>query len=576
MEFLSASALYPSPSQPLSSPAIHTTPPSASPLLSSESSLVAFYKSSVLYPYSPCLSTRAVGGDEVAGPYVPISYAKVAEMVLALAAWMSEIGHGDVDRLLHHHRPDASYAGQRNVVTILPNSPNFTIASYASSGTGMSIVPVYTTSDEPAIRHIVVEVNPIIVFVHCDLVDKLKDASGSITMFRDNPKVRVVVVGSSSGSKRGMRSASSTAAMFALLRRAIFSPPLTWPSVISAGARIVKERNLSFPSLLRSPNPSAIHTICYTSGTTQKSKGCVLTNNNISNVLKSIAQHLELDLGPGVVHFSYLPVSHIFERVVQEGIIGSGGEVRFIRFNKDHKTQTSYLLPDLVTASPTIFAAAPRVLDKIKDGVDGKVRNGGRLARFLYENGLRHKLAKLEEMSSAAEGIAAPAPTIYDGLIFDKIKKSLGLASCTMVISGSAPLAPSTYRWLRCILPNVNVVEGYGLTETAGGVSVTKPNSCIPGVVGGILPNVQVRIKKIPGVEKGGEIQVRGPNVFAGYWEKDGNIKRNNIDTWFETGDVGLFEKVSRTRSSRGLAAPRCGACAQFQRYNKKKKQKQQ
>ena len=154
----------------------------------------------------------------------------------------------------------------------------------------------------------------------------------------------------------------------------------------------------------------------------------------------------------------------------------------------------------------------------------------------LYEYGIS---AKTSNYNSSG----ATLHPLFDKVLFSKVRAALGLDRCTMLISGSAPLRPSTFVWLSCILPGTSIIEGYGLTETTGGVTVARPGEGTAGCVGGAVNGVEVRIVKVDGVEKGGEIEVRGDNVIDGYYVKGGCVKSiKDEQGWFKTGDVGVFE----------------------------------
>ncbi|GMI03105.1 hypothetical protein TrRE_jg5837, partial [Triparma retinervis] len=148
-----------------------------------------------------------------------------------------------------------------------------------------------------------------------------------------------------------------------------------------------------FSNLITTPSPSSIHTICYTSGTTGNPKGCVITQRNITFMLQSLKVHLSFEINYGTVHFSYLPLSHVFERIVTEGMLGGGGEIRFMRWNPSSKVTSTYLLEDLKVARPTLFTAAPRVLEKIRSGLEGKVAAAGGMKSKLYNYGIKTKSA---------------------------------------------------------------------------------------------------------------------------------------------------------------------------------------
>lgn len=203
-------------------------------------------------------------------------------------------------------------------------------------------------------------------------------------------------------------------------------------------------------------------------------------------MLQSMKVHLSFEISLGTVHFSYLPLSHVFERIVTEGMLGGGGEIRYMRWNPSSKVTSTYLLEDLKVARPTLFTAAPRVLEKIRSGLEAKVTAAGGMKSKLYNYGIKTKSVAYASSQSTHH-------PLFDKLLFSKIRAALGLDRCTMLISGSAPLRPSTFVWLSCILPGTAIIEGYGLTETTGGVTVARPGEGNAGCVGGNVNGVEVR-----------------------------------------------------------------------------------
>ncbi|GMI08376.1 hypothetical protein TrVE_jg9195 [Triparma verrucosa] len=376
-----------------------------------------------------------------------------------------------------------------NVCTILPNCQEFHIVSLACQATGKTLVPLYPTLGPDSLLHIINEVTPSCIVAHTSLLSHLPPSSST---------------------------------NFLLLSVGPNPPPTSTPLIHLTSKP--SSGSITLPSL------TSFHTICYTSGTTGPPKGCLITYSNIKSVLTSMLTHLPLRLDSSSKHFSYLPLPHIFERIVCEGLLSSGSSISYIRFSPNSKIQSTYLLPDLLSTQPTLFTAAPRVLEKIKSAVEKKFNNASGLMKFLLTRSLQVKNNNLINNNN-------PQSRLYDTLIYSKIKSNLGLSSCSLIISGSAPLLKTTYNYLKLILPDIEILEGYGLTESTGGVAVARRGRGKGGRVGSVIPGCEVRI----GGE--GEIEIRGGNVVYGYYDKTGSHKKiTDSEGWYKTGDLGSWD----------------------------------
>ena len=208
------------------------------------------------------------------------------------------------------------------------------------------------------------------------------------------------------------------------------------------------------------PSPEAIATICYTSGTTGLPKGAVLTHKNI---LSFAAAAYELMRRGEVYQFtkedsylSYLPLAHVFERVVVTTIIYTGAQVGF------YQGDTLKLLDDVSELKPTIFASVPRLYNRIYDKVMAGVNSAGFVAQWLFKFAYASKKANL--------GNGTVHHFLWDRLVFGKIRAKLG-GRVKMMMSGAAPISADTMDFLR-ICFSATVQEGYGQTETAAGMTL--------------------------------------------------------------------------------------------------------
>jgi long-chain acyl-CoA synthetase len=272
--------------------------------------------------------------------------------------------------------------------------------------------------------------------------------------------------------------------------------------------------------------PDDLATIVYTSGTTGASKGAMLTHGNIaSNIQCSL---LGFDLLPGSTSISFLPLCHITARHVDFSMLYHGVTLAYCPFMER-------LPASLLEVQPSIFVAVPRVYEKIYAQAKQKAKGLPKSAIFDWalSVGRSHK----------AEILAGKIPTarswkLANKLVFSKIRQGMG-GKVETFISGGAPLGREMAEWYADA--GIRIHEGYGLTETSPVIAVNTPVNHRIGTVGKILPNLEVRIAD------DGEILVRGPSVFKGYWNRPEETNAALIDggdktSWFKTGDIGNID----------------------------------
>jgi len=271
----------------------------------------------------------------------------------------------------------------------------------------------------------------------------------------------------------------------------------------------------------RSIDPDDLATIVYTSGTTGTSKGAMLTHGNIaSNIQCSL---LGFKMQPGLVSISFLPLCHITARHVDFAMLYHGVTLAYCPF-------MDRLPASLLEVRPTVFVAVPRVYEKIYAQAEQKTKAFPKrnIFNWALSVGRSHK----------PEILAGQTPTsrswkLANKLVFSKIREGLGGRVGTF-ISGGAPLGREIAEWYATV--GIRIHEGYGLTETSPVIAVNTPVNHRIGTVGKILPNLEVRIAA------DGEILVRGPSVFKGYWNRPEETKAALVDGWFKTGDIGNID----------------------------------
>lgn len=267
--------------------------------------------------------------------------------------------------------------------------------------------------------------------------------------------------------------------------------------------------------------PDDLATIVYTSGTTGNSKGAMLTHGNIaSNIQCSL---LGFAVYPGMVSVSFLPLCHITARHVDFSMLYHGVVLAYCPFIER--------LPEtLLEVRPSFFVAVPRVYEKIYGQTMQKVKGFPKNAVFKWalSVGEAHK----------PEILAGKVPRSRvwreaNKRVFSQIRAGMG-GRVETFISGGAPLGRELAEWFATV--GIRIHEGYGLTETSPVIAVNTPSNHRIGTVGKILPNLEVRIGD------DGEILVRGPSVFKGYWNRPEETKAALEDGWFKTGDIGNID----------------------------------
>ncbi|XP_071107343.1 long-chain-fatty-acid--CoA ligase 5-like [Haliotis cracherodii] len=285
------------------------------------------------------------------------------------------------------------------------------------------------------------------------------------------------------------------------------------------------------PKDLVLPTPSDLATVCYTSGTTGDPKGVMLSHANLISNIGAVMFHIldHIDLGPSDRHLSYLPLAHMFERGMQILMFTVGGQIGF--FQGDIKLLTD----DMQTLQPSFFPTVPRLLNRIYDKVMNGVR-GSFIKTTLLSWAINSKLVEVRDCVIRKN-------TVWDRLLFKKIQKTLG-GKIRLIISGSAPLSPPVLDFLRASM-GCMVLEGYGQTESTAGISFNIPGESSAGHCGPPLACNYVKLVDVPEMDYfakdlKGEVCIKGPNVFIGYYKNpEKTAEAIDSDGWLHTGDVG-------------------------------------
>jgi long-chain acyl-CoA synthetase len=283
------------------------------------------------------------------------------------------------------------------------------------------------------------------------------------------------------------------------------------------------ERDPVFDALVRSIGPRDLATLIYTSGTTGEPKGVALTHGNIAANQNFAPVDFNFDSTDACI--SFLPLSHVTARALDYIMYSFGAQVAYC-------SQFDKLAQAMREVRPTVIVGVPRVFEKIRQEVERRagespikrrllawaIRLGARFADIVYDgrqpNSLLWKLA--------------------NKLVYSKVREAFG-GRVRIFVSGGAPLGIDTARWFASV--GIALWEGYGLTETSPVIALNTPLRHRMGAAGMPMGNIELKLAE------DGELLVRGPSVFGGYWQKPAvSAECFEGQGWFRTGDIGHFD----------------------------------
>jgi long-chain acyl-CoA synthetase len=370
------------------------------------------------------------------------------------------------------------------------NRPEWSVADFASLLAGAVVVPIYTTLTDEQTAYMLCDSGARVVFVSSE--KHLR----KLLSVRDQTPVEHIVV---------MDAVETAHAQH--MQRLMLSGP--------------QQADPELDALARSISPDDLATIIYTSGTTGTPKGAMLTHGNMASNI-SCSLH-DFQIGPGGISVSFLPLSHVTARHVDIAMLYHGVILAYVPF-------VEQLPQALLEVRPNIIVSVPRVYEKVHAKADLKAKHSAKRWIYLWalSVGARHRADIL-----AGRTPTATAWKIADRVVFSQIRKGVG-GRAELFISGGAPLGRELATWYADV--GIRIHEGYGLTETSPVIAVNTPKAHRIGTVGRPLSNVEVRIAQ------DGEILVRGPSVFQGYWNRPDETAQAFVDGWFKTGDIGNLD----------------------------------
>jgi long-chain acyl-CoA synthetase len=438
-----------------------------------ESLVDAVYDTAEQHPDAPLYRRRAGDG------WREVSATEFAEQVTAVARGLVAAGIA---------------AGER-VALLSRTRYEWTLLDYAILAAGGVTVPIYETSSDEQIRWILSNSGAAAVVVesaaHARAIEAARDQLPDL--------------------RRSWQIEPSAAAA---------SSPGAIEGLVALGAHTPAEQVHARRAALRADD---LATLIYTSGTTGRPKGCELTHRNMLAEVRAVSAVLPQLLNPASSVLLFLPLAHVFGKVIQCGALATRTVV-------GHTPAVSQLTDDLGSFNPTFLLAVPRVFEKLHNSARQRAHDAGKGRIF-------DTAADVAVAWSRADGrpgvLLAVKHAVFDRLVYRKLRAVLG-GRVRAAVSGSAPLGERLGHFFRGI--GLPVLEGYGLTETSAGITVNTLDGHRVGSVGRPVPGHGVR------VADDGEVLLRGPVVIRRYWNNATATAEAFTDGWFHSGDVGELD----------------------------------
>ncbi len=433
------------------------------------------------YPNRAALSHKPGGSKE----WVTLTYKEVTDQVRQVSTGLRALGVGPGDR----------------VALLSENRPEWVVFDLATLAAGGVTVPVYPTLPASQVAHI------------------LADSGAKAVVTSDGKQMAKVLA--SRGDLPGL------SVFVTLDADAPKDDVLSLASVIEAGASATLDE--SYEARRDSVQHDDLMSLVYTSGTTGSPKGAMLSHGNMAAALDGANAQFPEFTPPNDVFLSFLPLSHVFERVTYYLALTQGAQTIY-------NDSIFKLLDNMGELHPTIMQCVPRVFESIQervfDGIEKLPERRKKLTKRALELG--GIVARRQNAGKPVGPLLYGLFLFYDALILSKIRARFG-GKVKFLVSGGAPLNPTTATFFLAI--GIPILEGWGLTETAAAAAANQRGRVKIGTVGPHLAGVEVRIAE------GGEILVKGPTVMRGYWDlPDATAEVIDEGGWFHTGDIGEID----------------------------------
>ncbi len=419
------------------------------------------------------------------GTWRTLSHAEIEKRVARLAAALTAWGVERGDR----------------VAMLSENRPEWAITDFAALGLGCVDVAVYPTLPANQIAFILNDCEAKVIFVStAEQLAKIQEIRTEV------PSLQRIVIYEGGGSADGVT---------------------PFDEALEEGRGLIEGGSAeNFRERALQVEPDDVATLIYTSGTTGNPKGVMLTHMNLASNLAAVRQHGVITFQPGDVALSFLPLSHVFERLVDYYYWLFGVSIAYAE-------SIEKVAENLMEVQPHYMVSVPRLFEKIYARVMGAT--GVKRKLVMWAKKVGEEAAELELAGKPVAGGLAMQRRIADRLVFSKLRDRTG-GRLRAAISGGAPLSFDVAKFF--FAAGLPVYEGYGLTETSPVLCANRPGFVKLGTVGQAVPGTELRI------DANGEILARGPQIMKGYWNQE-SATREVIDDdgWFHTGDVGELDE---------------------------------
>jgi long-chain acyl-CoA synthetase len=381
-------------------------------------------------------------------------------------------------------------------VSILGNTrPEWTYCDFAALSIGAVVVPIYQTNSPEECQYVLENSDAKVVVVEDDeQIEKIRAVRDRLPLLEHVVRM--------TGSSEDAISLEDLAARGG-------DDPGEWERHWSAVA------------------PPDICTFIYTSGTTGPPKGCVITHGNYRAMLDMV-NYTSVIEGEDVTYL-YLPLAHSFALLIQLGSFDLGATIAY--WERDPLK----IMPNLAELSPTYFPSVPRIFEKIYTTATSAMEKEGGLKKAIFEWAIRvgGKMREAERSGRRPGFLLRKQYEFADKKVLSKIRGLFG-GKLRLAVSGAAPINPDILRFFDAA--GVLVLEGWGMTETSTAATISTPDDFKIGTIGKPFPGCEVKIAA------DGEILVKGPNVFQGYYKNEEATRETIVDGWLHTGDIGEID----------------------------------
>jgi long-chain acyl-CoA synthetase len=423
---------------------------------------------------------RAVMYKDDSGDWVARTFDEVLETVRRLALGLMELGIEKGDK-----------------VAILANTrPEWTYADFAALSAGAIVVPIYQTNSPDECQYVLENSDAVAVIVEdAEQLEKIRAIRDRV------PRLEHVI----------LMTGDAEDAM----------------TLDELGERGAGRSESEWAERYRSVSREDICTFIYTSGTTGPPKGCVISHGNYRAMLDMVNQTSVIE--DDDITYLYLPLAHSFALLIQLGSFDLGATLAY--WERDPLK----IVPNLAEVRPTYFPSVPRIFEKIYTAATSAAEKAGGVKKVIFDwaIGVGKRMRETERSGRSPGWLLRKQYEIADRQVLSKIRGLFG-GRLRLAVSGAAPINPEILRFFDAA--GVLVLEGWGMTETSTAATISTPEDFRIGTIGKPFPGCEVRIAD------DGEILVKGPNVFQGYYKNEEATRETIVDGWLHTGDIGEMD----------------------------------